>query len=46
MCKHERRLLDREELNKLYELTNPQLSPKPQLHIVIRNHDSEWRVED
>ena len=46
MSKQERRLLDREELNKLFELTNPQLSPKPQMHIVIRNPDSEWRVED
>jgi len=46
MTGKERRLMDKEDLNKLYELTNPKLSPKPKLFIVINHNGSNWEIED
>lgn len=46
MIEQERRLLDRNDLNKLYELTNPKLSPKPTLHTVVSYYENEWKIED
>ena len=43
---YERRLLDKDDLTKLYELTNPKLSPKPKLHTVISYQSNEWVIED
>ncbi|QTL34496.1 hypothetical protein [Pseudoalteromonas viridis] len=42
----ERRLLDRDSLNKLYELTNPRLNPKPIMQFVMSNDGQSWEVID
>lgn len=46
MADYERRLLDKDALTKLYELTNPKLNTKPTLHTVISYHLNEWAIED
>ncbi|MDC9530317.1 hypothetical protein [Pseudoalteromonas sp. Angola-7] len=46
MAEYERRLLDKDDLTKLYELTNPKLSRKPALHTVISYQSNEWEIED
>ena len=46
MAEYERRLLDKDDLTKLYELTNPKLNPKPILHTVISYQSNEWVIED
>ena len=46
MAEYERRLLDKDDLTKLYELTNPKLNPKPILHTVISHQSNEWVIED
>ncbi|MBB1294656.1 MULTISPECIES: hypothetical protein [unclassified Pseudoalteromonas] len=46
MAEYERRLLDKDDLTKLYELTNPKLNPKPTLHTVISYQSNEWVIED
>ncbi len=46
MAGYERRLLNEEDLTKLYELTNPKLNPKPTLHTVISYQSNQWEVED
>ncbi|MBE0420556.1 hypothetical protein EI165_10530 [Pseudoalteromonas nigrifaciens] len=46
MAGYERKLLDRDDLTKLYELTNPKLNPKPTLHTVISYQSNEWVIED
>lgn len=41
-----RKLLSSEDLKGLYRVTNPKLSPRPQLYIVSRNNPSDdWVVE-
>lgn len=46
MAEYERRLLDKDDLTRLYELTNPKLNPKPTLHTVISYQSNEWVIED
>ncbi|MDI4652659.1 MULTISPECIES: hypothetical protein [Pseudoalteromonas] len=46
MAGYERKLLDEDDLTKLYELTNPKLNPKPTLHTVISYQSNQWQIED
>lgn len=46
MTAKERRLLDREQLNRLYEITDPKLNKKPTMHIVISRNNGPWEIED
>ncbi|WP_261625856.1 hypothetical protein [Pseudoalteromonas holothuriae] len=46
MTGRERRLLDREDLNKLYKLTNPKLHEKPTLQFVMNSNGHSWKVID
>lgn len=46
MTAKERKLLGREELNRLYEVTDPKLNTKPTMHIVISRNNGPWEIED
>ena len=46
MAAKERRLLDREPLNRLYEVTDPKLIKTPTMHTVISRNNGPWEIED
>ncbi|BFM18908.1 hypothetical protein R50073_50910 (plasmid) [Maricurvus nonylphenolicus] len=45
MSSSKRKLLGSSDLKRLYEITNPKLSPKPKLLLVVRELDKEWSIE-
>jgi hypothetical protein len=46
VSKTKRRLLDSNDSTMLYNITNPKIVDKPNLHVVIRTSYSEWSIED